>query len=65
MGFPEEAESKYADLAREIAPMDQEDAKRVLDYFKMYPERPVSDLKGMALARVEREVIPIPPSHAA
>jgi hypothetical protein len=28
----------------------------VLDYFKMYPERPVLDIKSMALAKVDREV---------
>jgi ParB/RepB/Spo0J family partition protein len=56
MGFSDEAEGKYADLARAIAPLDLDDARRVLDQFKMYPERPVADLTGMALAKVEREV---------
>jgi ParB/RepB/Spo0J family partition protein len=53
---PDEATAKYVELAKEIAPLDQDDAKKVLDYFKMYPERPVLDIKSMALAKVDREV---------
>lgn len=52
----EEAEAKYVDLARHIAPLDQDDAKKVLDYFKMYPERSVEQLEAMALTQVDREV---------
>ncbi len=53
---PEEVDAKYPDLARVIAPLDGDDAKRVLDYFKMYPERSAAEIRGMALAKVEREV---------
>ena len=49
-------ETAYEDLARAIAPLEQERAKRVLDYFKMYPEREVSDITAMALATVQRDV---------
>ncbi len=52
----EEAETKYVELARHIAPLDQDDAKKVLDYFKMYPERSVEQLEAMALTQVDREV---------
>ena len=50
------SETAYEDLARAIAPLEQERAKRVLDYFKMYPEREVSDITAMALATVQRDV---------
>jgi ParB/RepB/Spo0J family partition protein len=53
---PGEADTKYAEVAREIAPLDQDDARKVLDQFKMYPERPVADIKARALAKVDREV---------
>jgi ParB/RepB/Spo0J family partition protein len=53
---PEEADSKYAEIAREIAPLDHDDARKVLDQFKMYPERSVSNIKARALAKVDREV---------
>ena len=49
-------ETAYEDLARAIAPLEQDRAKRVLDYFKMYPEREVSDITAMALATVQRDV---------
>lgn len=52
----EDADAKYVELARHIAPLDQDDAKKVLDYFKMYPERSVEQLEAMALTQVEREV---------
>jgi ParB/RepB/Spo0J family partition protein len=52
----DDAEAKYVDLARHIAPLDQDDAKRVLDYFKMYPERSVDQIEAMALTQVDREV---------
>jgi ParB/RepB/Spo0J family partition protein len=53
---PAETDAKYAEVAREIAPLDQDDARKVLDQFKMYPERPVADIKARALAKVDREV---------
>jgi ParB/RepB/Spo0J family partition protein len=52
----EDAEARYVELARHIAPLDQDDAKKVLDYFKMYPERSVEQLAAMALTQVDREV---------
>ena len=53
---PEKADSTYAELARTIAPLEHDRARRVLDYFKMYPEKPVSEIESMALATVERSV---------
>jgi len=52
----EEAADKYVELARHIAPLDQENARKVLDYFKMYPERSVDQIEAMALTQVDREV---------
>jgi ParB/RepB/Spo0J family partition protein len=51
-----EATDKYVELARHIAPLDQENARKVLDYFKMYPERSVDQIEAMALTQVDREV---------
>ena len=48
----EEKEQKYVELARTIAPLRQEEAERVLDEFKKYPELPAERLKARALAKV-------------
>ena len=50
-------EDAYAEMAQTIAPLEQERARRVLDYFKMYPDRPAAEIESMALATVERPVI--------
>ena len=47
----EEIEEKRKELAKEILDLSIEDAKAVLDRFKMYPEKPISQLKAEALAR--------------
>jgi ParB-like chromosome segregation protein Spo0J len=52
----ESLETRYAELARAIAPLEQEEARRVLDEFKKYPERPVSELRERALATVGLEL---------
>ena len=52
----ERTETTYTELARAIAPLEQDRARRVLDYFKMYPERPISEVTSMALATVQRDV---------
>ena len=49
---PAEKESKYVELAKAIAPLRQEEAERVLDEFKKYPELPAERLRARALARV-------------
>ena len=49
-------EDTYSELAQAIAPLEQDRARRLLDYFKMYPERPVAELESMAFATVERSV---------
>ena len=57
------AEETYSEMAQAIAPLQQDRARRLLDYFKMYPERPVTELESMAFATVERSVI-LPASTA-
>jgi len=52
----EDAETKYVELARTIAPLEREEAKRVLDEFKKYPERPPSELRDRALSAVGLEL---------
>jgi len=54
---PGEAEAKYVELARTIAPLEQDEAKRVLDEFKKYPERPVAESKDRALSTVDLELV--------
>ena len=50
-------EDIYTQMAQAIAPLEQDRARRLLDYFKMYPERPVADIESMAFAVVERSVV--------
>lgn len=52
----EKVDETYAELAKTIAPLEQDRARRLLDNFKMYPERPVSEIESMTLATVQREV---------
>ena len=59
----ERVEDTYSEMAQAIAPLEQDRARRLLDYFKMYPERPVAELESMAFATVERSVI-LPASTA-
>lgn len=55
--LPEEkVEDTYTAMAQAIAPLEQDRARRLLDYFKMYPERPVAEIESMAFATVERSV---------
>ncbi len=49
-------DSTYEQLARIIAPLDQEKARRLLDFFKMYPDKPLEDIESMALATIERAI---------
>ena len=56
--LPEDkVEDTYTAVAQAIAPLEQGRARRLLDYFKMYPERPVAEIESMALATVERSVL--------
>ncbi len=59
----DQADDTRVELARAIAPLEQERARRVLDYFKMYPDRQVSDIVSMALATVQ-QTITIPAATA-
>ena len=55
--LPEErAETIYEELARAVAPLGQDRARRLLDYFKMYPNLPVDEISARALATVQRDV---------
>jgi len=47
----EELEEKRAELAKEVLDLPIDEAKQVIDRFKMYPEKPVEDIKEEALAR--------------
>jgi len=56
-----ETGTKYQELAKAIAPYEQGAARRIIDQFKMFPERPVSDAVSAATANVEREInLPAP-----
>ena len=55
--IPEEkVDETYAELARAIAPLERDRAERLLDNFKMYPERPTSEIVSMTLSTVQREI---------
>ncbi len=49
--FSEELERKRVELAKEVLDLPFNKAKRVIDRFKMYPEKPVKELKEEVLAR--------------
>jgi len=50
--LPEEGlDEKRAELAKAVLDLPTEDAKRVIDRFKMYPEKPIEEIKEEALAR--------------
>jgi len=50
--LPDEAlDEKRTELAKAVLELPTEDAKRVIDRFKMYPEKPVEEIKEEALAR--------------
>jgi len=44
-------ERKVPEIVRAIAPLPEEDARRVVDRFKMFPERPIQRIKEEALAK--------------
>jgi ParB/RepB/Spo0J family partition protein len=46
-----EFERKVPEIVKAIAPLREEDARRVVDQFKMFPERPVQRIKEEALAK--------------
>ena len=55
--IPEDrADSVYEELAKVIAPLAMEQARRVLDHFKMYPDNDIADISARALATVRRDV---------
>jgi ParB/RepB/Spo0J family partition protein len=49
----DKVEQKYVELAKAIAPLERDNAKRLLDEFKKYPEKPVSEIRARALSQVE------------
>jgi ParB family chromosome partitioning protein len=46
-----EIEEKRVELAKEVLELPIDDAKRVIDRLKMYPEKPVKEIKEEAMAR--------------
>jgi hypothetical protein len=46
----EEREEKQVSIARAIAPLPQYEARRVIDRFKMFPEKSIEVIKEEALA---------------
>ena len=46
-----EFERKVPEIVRAIAPLPEADARRVVDRFKMFPERPIQRIKEEALAK--------------
>jgi len=47
----EDLDEKRVELAKAVLELPTEDAKRVIDRFKMYPEKPIEEVKEEALAR--------------
>jgi ParB/RepB/Spo0J family partition protein len=47
----EEISRKQVELAKTIAPLDQYEARKVVNHFKMFPEKPIEVIKEEALAR--------------
>lgn len=50
---PDTVEAKYVELAKAIAPLERDDAERLLGEFKKYPEKPLSEIRAKALSQVE------------
>jgi len=48
---PREFDRKVPEIVRAIAPLPEVDARKVVDRFKMYPEKPVQTIKDEALAK--------------
>jgi len=46
----ERVEEKKLELVKAVTPLTEERAKKVIDEFKMYPERPIEEVKKRALA---------------
>lgn len=49
----EERGQKYIEMAQAIAPLPRHEAKKVLDRFKLYPDRAIDEIKAEALAPVD------------
>ena len=55
--IPEEKVNEtYTELARAIAPLERDRAERLLDNFRMFPDRPTSEIVSMTLSTVQREI---------
>jgi hypothetical protein len=48
---PREYERKVPEIVRAIAPLPEVDARKVVDRFKMFPEKPIQTIKDEALAK--------------
>ncbi len=47
----QEVERKIPEIVRAIAPLPEVDARKVIDRFKMFPEKPIETIKEEALAK--------------
>jgi len=47
-----EQEKKYVELAKAIAPLPQVEARKVLNEFKMYPEKGIAEIEAKASSRL-------------
>jgi len=45
-------EKKYVELAKAIAPLPRDEARKVLNEFKMYPEKSVNEIESRATSRL-------------
>ena len=48
---PREFERKVPEIVKAIAPLPEVDARKVVDRFKMFPEKPIQTIKDEALAK--------------
>jgi ParB/RepB/Spo0J family partition protein len=61
-----ERESKYIQLAKAIAPLPGEEARKILNEFKMYPEKDVAEVEAKAISKLSGVALEtyIPPKLA-
>lgn len=52
----DEIDGIYGQLARMIAPLDSDKSRKLLDFFKMYPDKPLAEIESMALSTIERAI---------
>lgn len=58
-----EKKQKFVEFAKAIGPLEREQARKVLDYFKMYPEKSADKIVDKVLSKVSMETY-LPPQVA-